>query len=215
MGDPASAQDFQAEEKRLRAKGDSQALIDLFYDRSGQLGEAARERMLFQAGEVAQDDLNDLAQAEKFFQRAYNVRKTYARALGALKVLYKSKNNTGGLLRILEQERDATPDDQRRGQLSLEIGDLVKAKDPLKALDNYARAIEAWPKSRAPLDDLEKLARKHEKFNLLVKAYEQLAGPAPVQASGDLLLPGRNGPVREPQGPRGRRRGLRRRRLPL
>ena len=178
MGDQASAQDFQAQEKSLRARGESQALIDLYYDRSGQLEDAARERILFQAGEVAQDDLNDLPQAETFFQRAYSVRKTYARALGALKVLYKAQKNSLGLLKILEQEREATPDDRRRGQLSLEIGDLVRKKDPKRALENYAKAIEAWPKSRAPLDDLEKLARNQKRFGLLVKAYEQLAGVA-------------------------------------
>lgn len=178
MVDPASAQDFQAEEKRLRAQGDSQALIDLYYDRAGNLGEAARERMLFQAGEVAQDELNDLRQAEQFFQRAYNVRKTYARALGALKVLHKASKNSAGLLKVLEQERDGSNDDRRRGQLSLEIADLVRKKDPKRALENYAKAIEAWPKSRAPLDELEKLAREQKRFELLVRAYEQLASAA-------------------------------------
>jgi tetratricopeptide (TPR) repeat protein len=178
MVDPASAQDFQAEEKRLRAKGDSQGLVDLYYDRAGHLGDAARERMLFQAGEVAQDELNDPRQAEQFFQRAYNVRKSYARALGALKVLHKANKNSVGLLKVLELEREGTTDDRRRGQLSLEIADLVRKKDPKRALDNYAQAIEAWPKSRAPLDELEKLARELKRYELLVRAYEQLAGVA-------------------------------------
>lgn len=178
MADPASAQDFQREEARLRALGNSQGIIDLLYDRAGQLDDAARERTLFRAGEIAQDELNDYQQAEQFFQRAYNVRKSYARALGALKVLYKSQKNTAGLLRALEQEREGASDERRRGQLSLEIADLVKDKDPQRALENYAQAIEQNPKSRAPLDELERLARKLKRFKLLVTAYEQLAGAA-------------------------------------
>ncbi|MGE0712076.1 MAG: tetratricopeptide repeat protein [Planctomycetota bacterium] len=178
MADPRT-QDFPLEERRLKAAGQWRALLDLYVQESERLDPAGRERMLYKAGEVASDELVDPAFAEQMFMRAFKVRGSFMPAIGALRVLHQSNKNQAGLLEVLRLELEATEDPRRRSQLNCEIADLLRGKDPEKALEAYSQAIKANPKSRQPLDELEKLARKLGKFSLLVQAYEALASVAP------------------------------------
>jgi tetratricopeptide (TPR) repeat protein len=181
VSDPARAQDFQLEERRLRAAGEWRALVDLYAEHAAHLDEPAQERLLYKGGEIASDELQDAALAEQMFMGAFQVRRTFMPAVGALRVLHQSNKNQAGLLEVLHMELEASDDPRRRGQLGCEIAGLLVRKDPERALEAYFQAVRANPKSRGPLDDLEKLARKLGKWSLLVQTYETLASVAPAK----------------------------------
>ena len=148
VADPtARAGEFQLEERRLRAAGEWKNLVDLYVERAQQLEESGQERMLYKAGEIATDELQDAALAEQLFMSAFRVRSSFMPAVGALRVLHQGNKNDAGLLEVMQIELDATEDGRRRAQLCVERAELQRKQDPEKALASYFEAIKAYPKS--------------------------------------------------------------------
>jgi tetratricopeptide (TPR) repeat protein len=175
---------FQAEEAKLRNGAEWVALVQLYEARAERVDPASKERLLYKAGEVASDQLADSALAERLFLTAFKERKSFLPAIGALKVLHTNNSNDDGLLQVLDYELDITSDGRRRGQLLYEKGELLKKTSPELAIDAYGEAIQAYPKSRLPLDTLEALAKQLGQPRKLVKAYRDLAKAAkPEQAA--------------------------------
>lgn len=173
-----SAKQFQDEEQRLQGARRWDELVKLYESRAQAVDDdAQRERALYRAGEVSLDQLTRPDQAEAFFQRAFEVRRTFLPALGALKALHTSGKNRAGVQRVLAFELEVTKEPRRLGQLHHELGKLLREeKRHDDAITELLKAIEANPKSRAPLDDLEELCRKHERWSTLLQGYRALAG---------------------------------------
>ncbi|RMG17518.1 MAG: hypothetical protein D6731_03970 [Planctomycetota bacterium] len=186
-----NAREFQAEEGRLKQAGRWSDLVDLYRARAERVDPAGRERLLFKAGEVAADRLGDPGRAERLFLDSFRVRSSFLPAIGALKVLHAKAKNHAGLLEVIDLELDVTTDRRRQGQLLFEKGGLLADREPEAALEAYAASIRAYPKSRAPLDPLEALARKLKRWEPLVEAYRELAIAAkPEQAAVYWFLGG-------------------------
>ncbi|MCO5166416.1 MAG: hypothetical protein M9894_08630 [Planctomycetes bacterium] len=175
-----SAKLFQDEEQRLQGAQRWADLVSLYAARADAVDDdGLRERMLYRAGEVSLDHLSRAEQAEGFFLRAFEVRRTYLPALGALKAMHLDRKDRAGARRVLALEVGVTKDARRLGQLHHELGRLLREEGkPQEALAALLQAIEANPKSRLPLDDLEQLAKKHQRWDALVQAYRALAGAA-------------------------------------
>src|SRR4051794_21119959 len=98
---------FQDEEQRLQGGQRWDELIRLYEARAGAVeDEALRERMLYRAGEVSLDSLSKPDQAETYFVKAFEVRRTFLPALGALKQL--NQKNPAGLKKVLGYELEVT-----------------------------------------------------------------------------------------------------------
>lgn len=173
-----SAKAFQDEEQKLQGAQRWDDLAKLYEARAQAVeDEAQRERMLFRAGEVTLEHLKRPEQAEGYFTRAFEVRRAFLPALGALKTLHTERKNAGGVKKVLGFEIDITKDPRRLGQLHHELGKLHRDEGKTEeAIASLLKAIEVNPKARQPLADLEPLAKKHGKFAALVQAYQHLAG---------------------------------------
>ena len=175
-----TTQEFQKTERQLQSGKRWKELLDLYEDQAASTPPKVQEQLYYRAGEVAADCLEDPDLAEQYFMRSFKVRNTYLPAIGALKVLHAGTKNLKGLLAVVDFELQITTDPRRRAQLFKELGDKAKAAFPKRALDAYSEAIHVYPKSRLPLDDLEKLARTLKRWQVLVRAYEDLAAAAKV-----------------------------------
>ncbi|MCW8139354.1 MAG: tetratricopeptide repeat protein, partial [Planctomycetota bacterium] len=175
-----SAKLFQDEEQRLQGAQRWDDLVALYSARAEAVDDdGLRERMLFRAGEVSLDHLSRAEQAEGYFVRAFEVRRTYLPALGALKAMHLDRKDRPAVRRVLGLEVGVTKDPRRLGQLHHELGRILREEGkPQEALAALLQAIEANPKSRVPLEDLEQLAKKHQRWDALVQAYRALAGAA-------------------------------------
>ncbi|MEZ0228509.1 MAG: tetratricopeptide repeat protein, partial [Planctomycetota bacterium] len=137
-----------------------------------------RERLFFQAGQLAEQRLQDVTAASKHYKSAFEVRKTFVRALGALRALHADKKDLKAVAQAIELELTATTDKAKSARLQKELGDALAGQeglDPEEPIKAYMKALEVDPKQRGALVELEKLCRKHNKWNKLVAAYKKLA----------------------------------------
>jgi len=185
---------FQQRERELRKEEGWQALLELYEARAGVLeSPQGRERLLFKAGEVAADQLDDPSRAAHLFTAAFEVRRSFLPAVGALRTLHTKTKNTEGLLQVIELDLEVAKDPRRRAQLHVERAELVVTKDPKAALDAYVAALTAHPSNRRPLEAIERLAKQTKRVRPLVQAYRVLAGKAKdEQAAVYHFLAGRS-----------------------
>ncbi|HZU96385.1 MAG TPA: hypothetical protein VFF73_06830, partial [Planctomycetota bacterium] len=170
---------FKQLEEKLYADKRWADLVAAYEGRSSNVADLdQRERLLFQAGQLAEQKLQDGASAATFYRRAFDVRKTFVRALGALRALHTDKKEWKAVAETIELELTATPDKAKSARLEKERGDAlvnIEGLDPEEPIKAYTKALELDPKQRGALVELEKLCRKHLKWNKLVSAYKKLA----------------------------------------
>ena len=144
-----SAKQFQDEEQRLQGAQRWDELVRLYESRAQAVDDdAQRERMLYRAGEVSLDQLTRPEQAEGFFQRAFEVRRTFLPALGALKALHSKAKNRAGVQKVLGYELEVTKEPRRLGQLHHELGKLLR--DDKKTDAAIAEPVGSTPASGGP-----------------------------------------------------------------
>ncbi|MCA8921634.1 MAG: hypothetical protein KDD82_07465, partial [Planctomycetes bacterium] len=167
---------FQEREKELRAEQAWSALVELYEARTAVLeSPQGRERLLFKAGEIATDQLDDSGRARDLFMSAFEVRRSFLPAIGALRALHTKRKDTRGLLEVLQLELEVAKDPRRKAQLHVEHAELVLEKDPAAALDAYVAALTVFPGSRRPLEAIERLAKQTKRVQPLVASYRVLA----------------------------------------
>jgi tetratricopeptide (TPR) repeat protein len=182
MSEEAAVSDpraFKQLEEKLYADKKWAELVEAYAARAARLEDPDhRERLLFQAGTTAEQKLQDPAAAAGYYRRAFDVRKTFVRALGALRALQADKKDLKAVAETLELELAATPEPTKKARLQKELGDALAGQeglDPEESIKAYTRALELDPKQRGALVELEKICRKHAKWNKLVAAYKKLA----------------------------------------
>lgn len=170
---------FKQLEEKLYADKKWPELISAYESRAiGVQDLDQRERLLFQAGQLAEQKLQDTAGASAYYKRAFEVRKTFVRALGALRALHADKKDHKAVAQAIELELTATTDKTKSARLQKELGDALanqEGLDPEEPIKAYMKALELDSKQRGALVELEKLCRKHAKWNKLVAAYKKLA----------------------------------------
>jgi tetratricopeptide (TPR) repeat protein len=170
---------FKQLEERLYADKRWSDLVEAYASRAMAVEDLdQRERLLFQAGQLAEQKLQDAKAAGGYYRRAFDVRKTFVRALSALRALHADKKDHKAITEVLTLEIEATPEPPKKAKLNKELGDALAAQegiDPEEPIKAYVKALELDPKQRPALVELEKLCRKHSKWNKLVGAYKKLA----------------------------------------
>ena len=89
----------------------------------------------------------------------------------------RTARNWRAVAESVELELSATTDAAKKARLHKELGDaLVQQEgiDPEEPIKAYLAALALDPKQRTALAELEKLCRKHNKWNKLVTAYKKL-----------------------------------------
>ncbi|MEZ6185420.1 MAG: hypothetical protein R3F62_10470, partial [Planctomycetota bacterium] len=177
--DVRNASRFQQRERELRDEEAWDALIALYEARTAVVeAPQGRERLLFKAGEVAADQLNDPQRARDLFTLAFEVRRSFLPAIGALRALHTKSKNTQGMGEVLELELEVAKDPRRKAALHVERAELLAPKNPVAALDAYVAALTAFPANRRPLEAIERLAKQTKRVEPLVSAYRVLAKKA-------------------------------------
>jgi tetratricopeptide (TPR) repeat protein len=169
---------FKQLEERLYSEKKWTELVSAYASRALALEDMdQRERLLFQAGQIAEKNLQDPVAAGGYYRRAFDVRRSFVRALAALRALHQDRKDWGRVAEAIELEFGATVEVSKRARLQKELGDALcqqEGLDPEEAIKAYARALEIDSKQRPALAELEKLCRKHQKWPKLVAAYKKL-----------------------------------------
>src|SRR5438552_3133570 len=97
MAEEAALRDpraFKQLEERLYAEKKWSELVSAYASRAMSLEDPdQRERLLFQAGQVAEKNLQDPVAAGGFYRRSFDVRRSFTRALGALRALHQDRKD--------------------------------------------------------------------------------------------------------------------------
>lgn len=182
MSDEAAAlrdpRAFKQLEEKLYADKNWVELVAAYGSRAQALEDPdQKERLFFQAGQIAEKNQQDPAAAIVYYRKAFEVRKSFVRALGALRALVTDRKDWKAVAESVELELPATTEPPKKARLYKELGDALahqEGLDPEEPIKAYAKALELDPKQRTALTELEKLCRKHNKWNKLVAAYKKL-----------------------------------------
>jgi len=133
-----------------------------------------RLELLHRAGEVAELDLADDAQALAFYRKAFELERGYLPALAGLGRLHYKAGRWDALLETYRAELENTPVGPGSAALQFKVGELYEqriGRDD-EAIAAYRRALAAEPRHRPALRALERKLTEKARWDELVRLLE-------------------------------------------
>ena len=175
--DPGSVELFARVRAVLGRAGRWTALLDAYEQAAREAPPSRAEKLWFEAGETAETRALDYDRAAALYEQSFQTRKSYLKALRALRALEESRSNQAGVLRALRLHLEALEDPARRARLLSEMGRVYedRKRDREQALECYRQALEADPKTPEALERVETLCRRLKRFRTLTRSFKAAA----------------------------------------
>lgn len=135
------------------------------------------ERLLFEAGVIAETRLQNLDTAAKLYEQSFLKQKQNSKALRALRALEESRKNHKGILHALRLQLKTKIDKKQKTKVLIDIAEIYQnqLKDAYKAIESYRLALDEDPSRKDILVKVENLCRQKKRWNELVRVYKKLA----------------------------------------
>lgn len=173
--DPAFTPALHALTKLYQAQGKWQALIELFESQLSRIQDDSLKRLsLYKVAELFETRLGDLKKAEATYLRILETDPRNLAARRGLYRIYAQTNQRGEQLRLIDLELDEVDDDEARLALLVQAADIVSelADRDEDAIRTYHQILSLDPDNRIAFQQLERLYRKHARFEDLADLYE-------------------------------------------
>ncbi len=123
------------------------------------------------------DHLNHLEYAIHSAQAALRLNPRHLGALAALADFHRKRGKFGELIAVLGQHAELEPEPGKRVDLYLSLADLLETQlqDPLQAIEAYVAALEIDPSCAEAVTALDRLYRRHEKWEQLIRVLDKKA----------------------------------------
>jgi golgin subfamily B member 1 len=126
------------------------------------------------------DHLNHLDYAVHSAQAALRLDPRHLGALSGLADFHRKRGSFGELIQVLSQHATIEPDAAKRVDLYLALAELleVQMQDPMQAIAAYQAALQSDPANDDALSSLDRLYRRHEMWDALIRILEAKASVA-------------------------------------
>ena len=161
-----------------------QRAVDAFED------DATQVLLLMEIGDVENQRRENDDAALAAYQRAFAIDSSAIESLVAQARIYRQREDSDELLRVLRIELELGPQGPRRLEILLEIAALSAAAedDAEAALDAYREALKVDPENPAALAGVERIARAQAQWQIIAEAFRGApATAANLKVLGEAL----------------------------
>ena len=133
-----------------------------------------RRSLLGRLGELCQNTLSDSDGAISAWSQRLEDDPEDATALQALDELYEKQERWTDLVSTLERRQDIASDSDERRELMVRSAEVrsTKLEDPNDAIDAWRAVVDEFGPAKQPLEALEPLYRRAERWDELAEVYE-------------------------------------------